>query len=439
MRAEADPGRGPGSVRPVLAAVDRESRARLLAALVGKFRDLDLAEDALQEALSRALKHWPREGIPRSPEAWIMTVAKRAAVDELRGEQARDRSAARVGAQLEREPVPEELRDPAELAQATATEIRDDRLGLFFACAHPALKEEDRLALTLRFVAGLTTTEIAHALLMPRPTLQQRITRAKARVRRLGIAFSPPAGADVEARLPDIRRMIYLLFSEGFARSTGDSHVRADLTAEAIRLAELLEELVPGTAETRGLIALLVLSEARRDARTGADGLPVPLAEQDRGRWDRSALQRGIALAERAAGMRGAGGYAIQAAIAAVHAEAGSFEATDWRQIAVLYGMLEAVDPGPVVRLGRAIAIGRASGPAAGLELLDALGGDARMVRFRPFHVARAVTLAELGDAPAAAASYERALEFVGNEAEVELLEASLAELQRGSAAPAKR
>nr|WP_243752939.1 DUF6596 domain-containing protein [Leucobacter ruminantium] len=307
------------------------------------------------------------------------------------------------------------------------------------------MSAEDRVALTLRFVGGLTTPEVAHALLVPVATMQQRIVRAKKRIRTLGVPFDVPPRAELPARLAGVQRVMYLMYAEGFARSAGEAHVRDDLTAEAIRLARVLVRLVGGgggagaggagsgvssgaaSAEATGLLALLLLTEARRPARVhGPEGRPVPLAEQDRRLWDRTLIAEGLTLAEAAASAPGAGPYAIQAAIAAVHAEAESFTETHWDQIAVLYGLLEAHEPGPVVRLGRAVALGRARGPAVGLRLLDGLADDPALARFRPFHIARAVTLEELEDYPGAAAAYRRALEIPGNDAEDGYLAAAL-------------
>jgi RNA polymerase sigma-70 factor (ECF subfamily) len=416
-------------MRPVLAAVNRESRARLLASLAFRFRDLDLAEDSLQEALARAMRVWSEEGIPRSPEAWLTTVAARAAIDTLRKEQ---RLASRIpllGAELEREAAAGESLDPATTPEQDPSDaLTDDQLGLLFACAHPALNIEDRVALTLRFVAGLTTTEVAQALLLPVTTLQQRITRAKLRIRKLGISFEVPTGSLMEERLPAVRKVITLLYAEGFARSTGVQHVHDDLTSEAVRLAGLLQAIGPRSAENIGLLALLQLSEARRPARTDSAGRPIPLAEQNRALWDRELIASGLKLAEEAASLPGARSYAVQGAIAAVHAEAPSFEQTDWRQIVVLYRLLEAHEPGPIVKLGGAIAAGRASGPDIGLRLLEELGTDPRLVAHRSYHIARAVTLEELGDREAAAEAYRRALGIPGNDAENQMLLSALAE-----------
>jgi RNA polymerase sigma-70 factor (ECF subfamily) len=420
-------------VRRALAEIDRDPRARILATLARRFGDLDLAEDVTQEALAQALLTWPRTGVPESPEAWLKTTAKRKALDLVRRESVLAQKLARLRIEEERAPVSAGLEDPAVVAGVQDRDpVPDDRLGLFFACCHPVMSPEDRVALTLRFVGGLTTAEVAHALLVPVATMQQRIVRAKKRIRTLGVPFGEPPRAELPARLAGVQKVVYLMYAEGFARSGGAGHVRDDLTAESIRLARVLRDLVPelASAETTGLLALLLLTEARRPARVDAvDGRPVPLAEQDRALWDRELITDGLALAEAAAGSPGAGSYAIQAAIAAVHAEAVSFDATDWDQIAVLYGMLEAHEPGPVVRLGRAVALGRARGPAVGLRLLDALAADEALQRFRPFHVARAVTLEELGEFASAAVAYRRALELPGNEAEDGFLAASLEEI----------
>lgn len=439
-------------VRRALAAIDRDARARILATLARRFGDLDLAEDMTQEALAQALITWPQTGVPELPEAWLKTTAKRKALDVVRRESVLAQKLARLRIEEERAPVAWGLGDPAAVAESGAgfsggagssgssgaDAVPDDRLSLFFACAHPVMSAEDRVALTLRFVGGLTTPEVAHALLVPVATMQQRIVRAKKRIRTLGVPFDSPPPAELPARLAGVQRVVYLMYAEGFARSTGDAHVRDDLTAEAIRLARVLVGLMGGggagaggggsaSAEATGLLALLLLTEARRPARVqGSEGHPVPLAEQDRGLWDRTLIAEGLALAEAAAGSPGAGAYAIQAAIAAVHAEAESFAETDWDQIAVLYGLLEAHEPGPVVRLGRAVALGRARGPAVGLRLLDGLAEDPALARFRPFHIARAVTLEELEDYPGAAAAYRRALEIPGNDAEDRYLAAAL-------------
>ena len=434
------------AARRAVAAIDRDTRARVLATVARWFGDLDLAEDVTQEAVVQALRTWPRTGVPDAPEAWLKTAAKRKALDAVRRERVLAEKLARLRIEEERAPARAGLADPAEGGEAPGhPALADDRLGMLVACAHPALRVEDRIALTLRFVAGLDTASVAHALLVPVPTLQQRLVRAKRRIRALDAPFAAPREGEVAERLAAVQRVVYLLYAEGFARSAGDAHTREDLTGEAIRLARLLRRLAPRSPESAGLLALLLLTEARRPARIGAEGAPVPLAAQDRARWDRALVAEGLALAEAAARESGvavrtgraAGGgpYAIQAAIAAVHAEAESFAETDWAQIAVLYGLLEAREPGPVVRLGRAVALGRLRGAGTGIRLLDALAHDPVLARFRPYHVARAVTLQELGDAAGAAAAYRRALELPGNAAEDGFLAASLAGLDEVGAA----
>lgn len=404
--------------------IDRDTRARLLARLTSRFGDLDLAEDALQEALAQALITWPDTGVPASPGAWLTTTAKRKALDVVRREKVLADKLARLHIESERSVGPSDYADPADLDDSP---LPDERLGMFFACAHPTLAPEDRIALTLRFVAGLTTPEVAHALLTTVPTMQQRIVRAKKRLAALGVPFTPPSPGDLPERSVGVLRVVYLLYTEGFARSSGDDHVRDDLTTEAIRLARLLARLLP-RAEAIGLLALLLLTEARRPARVD-DGRPVPLAQQDRSRWDGALIDEGLRLAEYAAGSPDAGPYAVQAAIAAVHAEAADTESTDWEQIAVLYRLLEAHDQGPVVKLGRAVAVGRAYGPEYGLRMLDGLADEAALARYRPYHVARALTLVELGDGDAAALAYRDALALPGNSAEDDFLAESLLQI----------
>ncbi|WP_044506439.1 RNA polymerase sigma factor [Gordonia sp. KTR9] len=411
--------------RRAVSAVDRDVRARVLATLTKRFGDLDLAEDAVQDAIAQALTTWSRTGLPDSPEAWLTTTAKRKALDVIRRESVLAGKLARLHADTERVPVHPDFADPAD---APPPELPDERLGMFFACTHPVLRAEDRIALTLRFVAGLTTAEVAHALLIPVPTAQQRIVRAKKRIGALGVPFTPPHEDDLPARLGGVLRVVYLMFSEGYARSAGDSHVRDDLTDEAISLARTLRSLLP-RAETTGLLSLLLLTQSRRPARLDTDGRPVPLGDQDRELWDRDLAVEGITLAESAAAQPDAGPYTIQAAIAAVHAEAPTAPETDWTQIAVLYRLLEAHDPGPVVRVGGAVAVGRAYGMARGIEMLDRLRSDKQLDRFRPFHIARALTLSELGDDRGAADAYRRALELPGNVAEDDYLADALSGL----------
>ncbi|SDU40079.1 RNA polymerase sigma factor [Gordonia westfalica] len=424
------PDRSAGALfvaRRAVASIDRDVRTRVIATLTARFGDLDRAEDALQDALAQALITWPQAGVPESPEAWLTTTAKRRVLDALRRENVLAGKLAQLQNDSDRAPVPADFGDPADITQ---TQLTDERLGMFFACTHPVLRIEDRIALMLRFVAGLTTPEVAHALLIPVPTAQQRLVRAKKRIKALGVPFHPPRPDDLPDRLGGVLRVVYLMYSEGYARSTGSSHIRDDITAEAIALTRTLYVLLP-CAETAGLLALLLLTESRRPARVDSDGRPIPLSDQDRMRWDAGLVAEGTRLAESAAAQRDAGAYTIQAAIAAVHAEARTADETDWAQIAVLYRLLEAHDPGPVVRVGRAVSVGRAFGPSRGIEMLDRLASNAALDRYRPFHVARALTLAELDDHDGAAAAYRRALELPGNEAEDDYLASALADLGR--------
>lgn len=426
--------------RRALDQLGAAGRSRVLASLARRFGDLGLAEDAFHDALVEALDRWPSSGVPRAPEAWLRTVAARKALDTVRRDTVLAQKLARLHIEGERAPLPTHARDPQDAPIHDASPLMsahrdqlspmDDRLVLLYTCAHPALREEDRVALLLRHIAGLTSADVAHALLLPVSTLQQRLVRAKRRIDTLGITFTPPDPDEVPARTAGVLRVISLLFAEGSARSSGEPHVRDDLTGEAISLARTLHSLLPQSAETIGLLALLLLTEARRPARTDARGLPVPLVEQDRSRWDAALLAEGLSLAEVAAGSHGAGTYAVQAAIAAVHAEALTARETDWAQIAVLYRLLDALDPGPVVRVGRAVALGRVHGPAIGIRLLDSLADDPALTRFRPFHIARALTLEEAGDPVRAAAAYRAALSLPGNSAEDVFLSTALATLE---------
>jgi RNA polymerase sigma-70 factor (ECF subfamily) len=408
--------------------LDAETRARLIATLTRRFGDIDLAEDSLHEAVLQAVRTWPGSGEPDNPVAWLTTVAKRKAFDAVRREDLLARKIAELHIVQDRPDGADPVGDAVGEGQAG----RDDRLAMLIACCHPALTPADRVAMTLRFAAGRDTRVVADLLLLPVPTLQQRITRAKKRIRTLGISFAVPGGEALAERLDSVLKVIYLIYTDGFARSTGQAHVRDDLTEEAVRLARLVHRLEPGSAETTGLLALLLLTEARRPARVTADGRPVPLEHQDRTRWSARLRDEGLVLAERAARMAGARTYAIQGAIAAVHAEAPTFADTDWRQIAVLYRILGRYESGPAVRLATVIAVGRAEGLQRGSELLDELSTGKGFDDYRPFHVARAVTYRELGDRNRAASAYRRALELPGNGAEDRFLEDMLSEVTRG-------
>lgn len=410
----------------VLARVHREEHSRLLATLVRRFGDLDLAEDAAQEAMESALRTWPEQGAPHSPLAWLTTAATRSALDRVR----RDATAARRLAELRvQEGAP--AAPAAQEAVLEAEDLPDERLAMLMGCCHPAIAPADRIALMLRFVGSLSTAEVAQALLVPVPTLQARITRAKKRITANRIPLAVPTDpAERARRLPLVLTAISLIFTEGYAASSGDTALRRELSAEAIRLARITHRLLPGLAEPQGLLALLLLTGARSPAREDAEGIPVPLEDQDRSRWDEELIAEGLDLVEAAAGRPGAGRFTIQAAIAAVHAEAARFEDTEWPQIVALYDLLLARGDDPVVRMNRAIAVGRAQAPAEGLALLEQLAGDPELSRHHPFHIALALFREELGRTQEAAAAWHRALDLVGSVAERRFIERRLARHQ---------
>lgn len=413
------PGAGPIGVdatSDALAELRREERARLLAALVSRFCDLDLAEDAAQDAFTAAMETWPRTGVPDTPLAWLMTTATRKAIDRLRREKTLSLRVAQLQVEQDRRRGAAQDRVPP-----GSEEIPDDRLELFFACCHPTLKPEEQVALILRYLAGLTTVEIAQTFLVAVPTMQQRLVRAKKRMRVTRIPIRVPDHGELPHRLPAVLAVIYLVFSEGYAATEGTDHIRSELTAEAIRLGRILHRLLPGDPEVAGLVALMTLIEARSPARVAPDGMPVPLEEQDRSLWDRSLVEEGLVLAEKAAA-GGPGRYAVQAAIAAVHAEAPDVDHTDWAQIVILYGVLATVAPGPAVELARAVATGRRDGPAVGLSRLDDLRDDLALAEHHPYHEARAVTLEQLGRTDEARQAWVRAHDLARNRSERQYL-----------------
>nr|WP_241835706.1 MULTISPECIES: DUF6596 domain-containing protein [unclassified Streptomyces] len=407
-------------------AVFREERGLLLASLVRRFGDLDLAEEVTSEAIEAALRHWPAEGVPARPGAWLLTTARRRAVDRLRRDQAYAARLAVLAADAERaEPAP----GPDVVGPGFGfDELPDERLQLFFTCAHPALAAEDRTALTLRCLAGLTTPEVARAFLVPTATMAQRIVRAKKKIREARIPFRVPGPDELPERLPGVLQVVYSVFTEGYAASSGPRLQRLDLAEEAIRLARILRRLLPAERESAGLLALLLLVHARRDARTGPEGEPVLLEDQDRGRWDRPMIEEGRALVVRALTGGPAGPYGVQAAIAALHDEATDVAATDWPQIVALYDVLRTLTPSPVVEVNRAVAVAMRDGPGAGLALLDALAGEPRLRAYPPYAVARGDLLGRLGRDGEAAAAYREALELTGTEPERAALRRKLGE-----------
>jgi RNA polymerase sigma factor (sigma-70 family) len=389
----------------------------VLGVLVRRYGHFDACEDAVQEALVAATTQWPAEGWPENPRAWLVTVASRRLADELRSDAARRR---REEADAIRTPPPPSDGEVYATAdgEAFGPTDDDDTLTLLFLCCHPALTPPSQIALTLRAVGGLSTAEIARAFLVPEATMAQRISRAKQRIKAAGASFELPPPAERAGRLAVLLHVVYLVFNEGYTATSGAQLVRADLTAEAIRLARELHRLVPGDGEVAGLLALLLLTDARRRARTAADGSLVPLSEQDRRLWNTKAIAEGVALVTDALASGPVGPYQLQAAIAAVHDEAHSAEDTDWPQILALYTVLERVAPNPTVTLNRAVAVAEVRGPAAGLALLDALSADERISASHHLVSVRAHLLEMAGDRDAARTGYREAARRTTSEPE---------------------
>jgi RNA polymerase sigma-70 factor (ECF subfamily) len=408
--------------RSTVESLFRSESGRIIASLIRSSRSFDLAEEALQDAFAAAVANWQEHGLPDNPAAWITAAAQRKLVDYIRREQTRRE----LGDQLLYEsearnhPVDQDMNAPAE----------DDRLRLIFTCCHPALNQEAAIALTLRTLGGLTTPEIARAFLLPEPTLAQRLVRAKRKIQQARIPYEIPSPERLPERLSAVRAVLYLIFNEGYSASSGDSLVRRELCAEAIRLARTLTELMPDNPENLGLLALMLLHDSRRDTRSSSDGQLIPLDEQDRSLWRHDQISEGIHLVERALGRRNPGPYQLQAAIAAVHAEAKTASETDWKQIAALYGILRSIQTSPVICLNHAVAVAMSEGPERGLALIDALGASGELDPYHLYHAARADLLRRMKRDKEARESYARALALTANSVECRYLQRRISELE---------
>ena len=415
-------------------AVWRIESPRLIAGLARILRDVGLAEDLAQDALVAALEKWPETGIPDKPGAWLMATAKHRAIDLLRHRTLTERKHEEIGRDLE-----ERQEDAAlDIEAAADDEIGDDLLRLIFTACHPVLSKEARVALTLRLLGGLETSEIARAFLVPESTVAQRIVRAKRTLTDAQVPFEIPRGAELEARIQSVLEVIYLIFNEGYAATAGDDWMRPALCEDALRLGRILAELAPNEGEVHGLVALMEIQASRANARVGPSGEPILLLDQDRSRWDQLLIRRGLTALARAEGAGARGPYALQAAIAACHARARTGEETDWARIAALYGELARAAPSPVVELNRAVAVGMASGPAAGLELIDRLAGEPSLKAYHLLPSVRGDLLKRLGRHEEARIEFERAAEMTQNVRERGLLLARAAASARESLAPSR-
>ena len=399
-------------------AIWRIESARIIGGLTRLTGDIDLAEELAGDALVAALQQWPRTGVPENPGAWLMATAKRRAVDQFRRSKTLERKHVELGRTLEEE----QARSGEAMDAAVDDPIGDDLLRLIFMTCHPVLSREARVALTLRLLGGLTTDEIARAFLTPEATLAQRIVRAKRALNAAQVPFEVPRAADLPGRLASVLEVIYLIFNEGYAATSGDDWMRPALCEDALRLGRILAELMPNESEVHGLTALMEIQASRMAARTNPQGEPIPLLEQDRGRWDPMLIQRGLAALERAEGLGQLGPYTLQAAIAACHARARAAEDTDWARIAALYDALSQIAPSPVVELNRAVAVGRAFGAEAGLEVVDALLNEPTLKGYHLLPAVRADLLQKLGRHAEAKAEFERAAGQTRNERERQVL-----------------
>jgi RNA polymerase sigma-70 factor (ECF subfamily) len=422
---------GSSAAHDIVDRVFREEQGRAVATLIRVTGDFDLAEEAVQDAFISALETWPQRGVPDNPGAWITTTARNRAIDRLRRRKRLVEKTAVLGREAEIETELEAM-DPG--PSEDDMPITDDRLRLIFTCCHPALAMDARVALTLRTLGGLTTPEIARAFLVPEPTLAQRLVRAKRKIRDAGIPYRVPPTELLPERLDGVLRVLYLVFNEGYAASSGDALIRRELCAEAIRLARTVVSLLPDEPEARGLLALMLLTDARRDARVGPDGGLVLLDDQDRSRWDASRIAEGQALVQDALAEGRPGAYQVQAAIAALHDEAATPADTDWPQIASLYATLQRMSPSPVVELNLAAAVALADGPAIGLAMMDGIAASGELEDYPYLHSARADLLRRLERWSEAAAAYRRALTLTTNAPERHFLEGRLTEVgQRAS------
>jgi RNA polymerase sigma-70 factor (ECF subfamily) len=423
MHRTADMGGNPvDASREKVGEVYRSESRRVFATLVRLLGDFDLAEDALHNAFAAALEQWPRAGVPDNPRAWLVSVGRFKAIDTLRRRARFDAALTELVDRLDHEAGDPDIADQGG--------VEDDRLRLIFTCCHPALSPEAQVALTLREVCGLTTEDVARAFLIPAPTLAQRIVRAKARIRDQHIPYRVPPREELPERLDGVLRVVYLVFNEGYSASAGDSLTRPDLSGEAIRLGRLLVALLP-EPEAIGLLALMLLQDSRHEARTTPDGDLIPLEEQDRALWDRRRIAEGISLVRRTLSQDRFGPYTLQAAIAAVHAQAPSVAATDWTQIVGLYDLLLRMVPSPVVELNRAVAVAMQDGPEAGLLLVDGILDRGELDGYHLAHAVRADLCRRLGNAAEARTSYERALDLAEQEPERRFLARRLADLPR--------